>query len=163
MRLNNPLAGTRMIATIFGLMAVFGADQAAHGHEHESFAVGQPGDPRKPARVVKMTIQERPDGTMTFSPKALVVKRGEQIRFEIINTGKLKHEFILDTFEHDAKHKIAMEKNPEMEHDDPNMKTLDPGKSAEILWRFSMPGTFEFACLIPGHYEAGMHGTVTVK
>jgi len=50
-----------------------------------------------------------------------------------------------------------------MEHDDPNGKTLDAGKSTEILWRFSKPGTFEFACLIPGHYEAGMHGTVTVK
>ncbi|MHB8887083.1 MAG: cupredoxin domain-containing protein [Methylovirgula sp.] len=161
--MNKPLASARTIAMLFGLMIVFVAGAPAHGHEHDSFAVGQPGDPSKPARVVKVTIEEHSDGTMAFSPKALIVKRGEQVRFEITNTGKLTHEFILDTIAHNAHHKIEMAKNPEMEHDDPNMKTLDPGKSAEILWRFSKPGTFEFACLIPGHYEAGMHGAVTVK
>ena len=56
-----------------------------------------------------------------------------------------------------------MEKNPEMEHDEPNGKRLEPKKSAEILWRFSKAGTFEFACLIPGHYETGMKGVVVVK
>jgi len=57
----------------------------------------------------------------------------------------------------------VMKKFPDMEHDDPNAKSVDPGKTAEIVWRFTKAGTFEFACLIPGHREAGMHGTVTVK
>ena len=56
-----------------------------------------------------------------------------------------------------------MKKYPDMEHDDPNAKSVDPDKRAEILWRFTKAGTFEFACLIPGHREAGMHGTVNVK
>lgn len=163
MRMNTPPTAARAIATLFGLMTVFVAGPPAHGHEHDSFAVGQPGDPSKPARVVKVTIEEHSDGTMAFSPQTLVVNRGDQVRFEITNTGKLTHEFILDTFVHNAHHKVEMAKNPEMEHDEPNMKTLDPGKSTDILWRFSKPGTYEFACLIPGHYEAGMHGTVTVK
>lgn len=151
------------IATAFAFMTAYTADHPAHAHEHESYMIGQPGDPKKPTRVVKVTMQENRDGTMSFSPNSLVVTKGEQIRFEITNTGKSKHEFILDTIGHNAHHRIEMAKNPEMEHDEANMQTLQAGKSTEILWRFSKPGTFEFACLIPGHYEAGMQGTVTVK
>ena len=62
-----------------------------------------------------------------------------------------------------GKHAEMMKKFPDMEHDDPNAKSVDPGKTSEIVWRFTKAGTFEFACLIPGHREAGMHGTVTVK
>ena len=50
-----------------------------------------------------------------------------------------------------------------MEHDDPNGKTLQPKKADEIVWRFTKAGKFEFGCLIPGHREAGMTGTVIVK
>jgi len=56
-----------------------------------------------------------------------------------------------------------MAEMPDMKHDDPNAKTLEPGQSATLAWRFSRRGEFEFACLIPGHYESGMHGVVVVK
>jgi uncharacterized cupredoxin-like copper-binding protein len=100
---------------------------------------------------------------MTYSPSRIEVRKGEQVRFVLRNTGDLSHEFLLDSFENNAKHKIAMEKNPEMEHDDPNGKRVEPKASSEILWRFTKAGTFEFACLIPGHYESGMKGVVVVK
>jgi uncharacterized cupredoxin-like copper-binding protein len=112
--------------------------------------------------VVEITMSEGP-GTMTFTPDRIEVKVGQQIRFRISNGGYLPHEFMIDSFENNAKHKIAMEKNPEMEHDDPNGARVEPKKAAEILWRFTKAGTFEFACLIPGHYETGMKGTVVVK
>jgi len=99
---------------------------------------------------------------MAFSPDIVKVRLGEQVKFLLVNAGELDHEFMLDTPEHNAKHKIAMEKNPEMEHDDPNGKRLQSKASAEIVWKFTKPGTFEYACLIPGHYEAGMHGVVVV-
>jgi uncharacterized cupredoxin-like copper-binding protein len=56
-----------------------------------------------------------------------------------------------------------MKKYPEMEHDDPNAKRVAPNKAGELLWRFTKRGEFEFACLIPGHREAGMHGKIIVK
>ncbi len=56
-----------------------------------------------------------------------------------------------------------MKKNPDMEHDDPNGKRLAPKKTDEIVWKFSKPGEFEYSCLIPGHREAGMVGTIVVK
>ena len=100
---------------------------------------------------------------MRYRPDRLVVKKGEQVRFIIQNKGVLRHEFTLASVQDNNKHAEIMKKYPDMEHDDPNGKTVDPGKTAEILWRFSKSGTFEFACLIPGHREAGMHGTVAVK
>ena len=133
---------------------------AAHGGH--VFAAGEPGDPNKPFRVVEITLTDGP-GMMSYSPDKIDVRKGEQIKFVLKNTGYLAHEFLLDSLENNAKHKIEMEKNPEMEHDDPNGKRLEPNKSADILWRFTKAGTFEFACLIPGHYETGMKGLVVVK
>jgi uncharacterized cupredoxin-like copper-binding protein len=134
------------------------------GHSHKSFAAGEPGDPKKPvAKTIEVTMKETDDAKMLFEPNQVEIKRGEQVKFVLKNAGKTDHEFMLDTVERNAKHKIAMEKNPDMEHDDPNGKRLTPSGSNEIVWRFTKPGTFEFACLIPGHYESGMHGTVVVK
>ena len=133
----------------------------AHGGE-EHFSAGEPGDPNKPFRVVEITMQEG-DGTMSYQPNALEVKRGEQIKFIITNAGLRAHEFILASTADNLKHAELMKKYPDMEHDDPNGKTVQPGAKAEIVWRFTKTGTFEFSCLIPGHREAGMVGTVTVK
>ncbi|WP_114946373.1 cupredoxin domain-containing protein [Microvirga calopogonii] len=134
------------------------------GHSHRSFAAGEPGDAKKPvARTIVVSMKETDDAKMLFEPNQVEIKRGEQVKFVLKNHGSVDHEFMLDTIEHNAKHKIAMEKNPDMEHDDPNGKRLAPKGSHEIVWRFTKPGTFEFACLIPGHYESGMHGTVVVK
>ena len=108
-------------------------------------------------------MKETEDGKMLFVPDRVEAKRGEQVRFVLKNAGKVDHEFILDTPERNAKHKVEMRKNPDMEHDDPNGKRLAPGGTGEIVWRFSKAGTFEFACLIPGHHESGMHGKAIVK
>jgi uncharacterized cupredoxin-like copper-binding protein len=98
-----------------------------------------------------------------FIPNKVEVKKGEQIRFMLRNSGALEHEFVLATAEENAKHAEQMKKNPDMEHDDPNGKRLKPKGTAEIVWRFTKAGEFQFGCLIPGHTEAGMVGTVVVK
>ena len=100
---------------------------------------------------------------MLFEPDRIEIKRGEQIRFQLYNEGIENHEFVLATRAENRKHAEEMKKNPHMEHADPNSATLAPFNSGEILWRFTKRGEFEFACLIPGHLEAGMHGKVIVK
>ena len=140
------------------------AGPGAKGHTHATFAAGAPGDPKKPARVVTIVMREEDgDKRMLFEPNRLEVKRGEQIRFVLDNAGIYPHEFMLDSVEKNAKHAIEMKKNPDMEHDDPNGAHVPVMQKKELVWRFSKAGTFEFACLIPGHYEAGMKGTVVVK
>ena len=135
---------------------------AAQAHDDHAFSAGEPGNAKKPARVILVTMSEG-DGKMLFIPDRIEVRKGEQIRFAIRNNGTLKHEFTLASVEDNDKHAELMKKYPDMEHDDPNAKSVEPGKTADIVWRFTKTGTFEFACLIPGHREAGMHGRVTVK
>lgn len=150
-------------ASLLSAAAWAGAGPAGHSHSHdEAFAAGEPGNPKKPARVVQVTMTEK-DGKMLFTPTRLEVKKGEQIKFVLRNNGELDHEFILASTEENLKHAEAMKKNPDMEHDDPNGKRLAPKKTAEIVWKFNKAGEFEFACLIPGHRESGMLGTVVVK
>jgi uncharacterized cupredoxin-like copper-binding protein len=154
-----------LVSAVIGGAALtqIGLDQPVLAHtDGHAFAAGEPGDPKKPSRVVEIDMTESP-GSMTYTPNKIDVRKGEQIKFVLKNTGHLAHEFLIDSFENNAKHKIEMEKNPEMEHDEPNGARVEPKKAAEILWRFTKAGTFEFACLIPGHYETGMKGTVVVK
>lgn len=130
------------------------------GHAH--FSAGAPGNPKKPARVVEVVMREG-DGKMLYEPMRIEVKRGEQIRFVLKNAGELAHEFVLASTADNLKHAALMQKFPDMEHDDPNGKTLQPKANSEMLWRFTKRGEFEFACLIPGHREAGMTGKIIVK
>jgi len=143
------------------LIALSAAAPAACSHEHhahESYSAGEPGDPAKPSRTIEIEMSE-----MTYEPFRIEVKRGEQIRFVLRNAGTEDHEFLLATTRENLKHAEVMKKYPHMEHDDPNGVRLGPKKSAEILWRFTKLGTFEYSCLIPNHREYGMVGHVTVK
>ena len=153
-----------VLAALLATLApiVGSAAPGAPGHSHETFSAGEPGNPKKPARVVQITMKEE-DGKMLFIPDRVEVRKGEQIRFILRNNGELAHEFMLANREENDKHAELMKKYPDMEHDDPNGKTLQTKKSTELVWKFTKAGEFEFACLIPGHREAGMHGKVIVK
>ena len=145
------------------LLALLSAGVPVQAHEGEHFSAGEPGDAKKPARLINVVMRETDDGRMIFEPNRLHVKKGEQIRFVITNSGKLKHEFMLASVADNDKHSLLMQKFPDMEHDDANGKTLEPKAKTELVWKFSKAGTFEFACLIPGHRESGMLGSVSVK
>jgi len=132
-----------------------------HAHAGET-AYGKPGDPKKPARVIQVVFRED-EGRMLFLPDTFRVRRGEQIRFLLRNNGAVDHEFVIGTVEENLKHMKEMEKNPDMEHDDPNAKRLKPRGAGEILWQFTRAGTFDVSCLIPGHRQAGMTGTIVVE
>lgn len=138
------------------------AGSHAGGHDEDMMAVGMPGKASDVSRTIEVIMKETDDGEMVFEPKQIDVKKGETIRFTVLNKGELEHEFVLDNHEGVMKHKEMMEKMPEMEHDDPNSVRLDPGLDGEVVWKFANAGSFEFACLIPGHYDSGMKGMLTV-
>jgi uncharacterized cupredoxin-like copper-binding protein len=127
-------------------------------HAHETWSAGEPGNPKMPSRTIEVEMSE-----MAYTPSRIEVKRGEQIRFVIRNAGKEDHEFLLATTEENLKHAEDMKKHPHMEHDDPNGVRLAPAKSAEIVWKFTHAGTFEYSCLIPDHRDYGMIGQIQVK
>jgi uncharacterized cupredoxin-like copper-binding protein len=131
----------------------------AHDHDHHGmYAAGEPGNPTKSSRTIEIEMSE-----MTYEPIRIEVKQGEQIRFVLRNLGTEDHEFLLATTEENLKHAAVMKKHPHMEHDEPNGVRLAPKKTAEIVWKFTKPGTFEYSCLIPNHRDYGMTGHVTVK
>jgi uncharacterized cupredoxin-like copper-binding protein len=103
------------------------------------------------------------DGKMLFVPARLEVKKGEQVKFVLRNNGELEHEFVLASTADNLKHAEEMEKNPGMAHEEPNGREVAPKKTSEFVWKFTKAGEFEYACLIPGHREAGMTGTILVK
>lgn len=136
---------------------------SGHGqHGTHSFEAGEPGDPKRPFRTVEILMTDE-GAKMAYTPDRLEVKRGEQVKFVLRNIGVVDHEFLIDSKQNNAKHKLEMEKSPDLEHEEPNGARLKPGATREIFWRFTKAGTFEFACLLPGHYESGMKGVVVIK
>jgi uncharacterized cupredoxin-like copper-binding protein len=138
----------------------------AHGEKKSSQVVvlkeqtdwGIAGDAANVARTIDVSMGD----DMQFKPGMLSIKQGETIRFRVKNTGALLHEFVIGTPAENARHAELMLKFPGMEHDEPYMAHVDPGKTGEIVWTFNRAGQFEFACLIAGHFQAGMVGTIVV-
>ena len=149
-----------MVAVLAAPLAL--AHGEKKGHVDYSQAEGTPfgiaADPRTAKRTVRVDMHD----TMRFSPAELKVKRGDTVRFVVANKGKVLHEMVLGRKEDLEKHAELMRKFPGMEHDEPHMAHVLPGKSGEIGWRFTQPGTYYYGCLIPGHFEAGMVGRIEV-
>lgn len=108
------------------------------------------------------TIEIRMGDDMRFRPDRIEVREGETLRFVVRNAGKVLHEMVIGTPQELARHAALMKKFPGMEHDEPFMAHVKPASRGEIVWNFNRPGTFQFACLLPGHFEAGMVGTIVV-
>ena len=162
---------SRNVAVLAATLAMLGAAQG-HGNEShpaktrkfdaskvEDTAFGREGDPAKAIRTIRVDMAD----TMRFTPADLTVKRGETVKLVATNKGQVLHELVLGTAEELKKHADLMKKFPGMEHEEPHMAHVKPGRSGEIVWQFIKPGEFQFACLIPGHFEAGMVGKITVK
>ena len=135
---------------------------ATETHSHGGFAAGEVGDEDDNARVIEIVMTEG-QGAMAYLPKQIEIRKGETVRFTLKNSGALEHEFVLGTVKENRAHAEMMASMPDMVHPDANAARVASGQSSGLVWKFSKKGEFEFACLIPGHYEAGMHGIVVVK
>jgi uncharacterized cupredoxin-like copper-binding protein len=120
---------------------------------------GIAGDPKDARRTITLTMTD----DMRFTPSHIEVRQGETVRLRVRNAGKLLHELVIGTPQELTAHAAMMAKHPNMDHDEPYMVHVDPGKSGEIVWTFNRTGEFEFACLIAGHFQAGMKGRITVR
>jgi len=160
------------IAALAVVTCIAAVPAHAHGDDHrpattgkfdssrvEEKDFGREGDPRRVTRTVQLAMAD----TMRFTPADVTVKKGETIRFVVRNNGKVLHEMVLGTVDELKEHAALMRKFPGMEHAEPHMAHVKPSTAGEIVWQFTKPGEFQFACLIPGHFEAGMVGKVTVK
>lgn len=131
----------------------------AHGDGAEETSYGRPGAPDHVTRTIHLDMTDN----MRFSESNVKVKKGETIRFVLKNAGQIPHEFSLGTQAELDEHYEVMKKFPNMKHDEPNKVSVAPGQSGEVIWQFTKAGTVKFACLHPGHYDAGMKGQVKVS
>ena len=158
-----------MKSTLLAMTLILAATPMAfaagtHTGSHDGMMeIGQAAEAGAESRTIQVKLMETEDGDMIFEPNVLDFKAGETVRLAIENIGELEHEFVMDTVAAVAEHKEVMTEFPDMEHDDPNAVRLVPGEKGEIIWTFANAGSFQFACLIPGHYEAGMHGALSVS
>ncbi len=162
------LSARILIVTLFAGFAAlpaFGHGNDAHrsppkkragAAEQKTFGIE--GDPARVSRTIEIRMTDH----MRFEPSTITVKPGETIRFVHTNVGKVMHEMVIGTRADLEEHAALMRKHPDMEHDEPYMAHVAAGKRGEIVWQFNRTGEFEFACLIPGHFEAGMRGTIKV-
>lgn len=162
----------KAIAAIFMFIS-FGSMASEKDHDMSSMkgegehvnhvTSGNVGSPRVKSDISR-TLDITMDDTMRFAPEMIAVKQGETVRFSIKNHGKITHEFVLGSPAELKEHAGMMQRHGmEMEHDMPNMISLAPGKESDVIWTFGQTGTLSFACLVPGHMEAGMVGEVIVQ
>lgn len=148
------------------LAAALCGNAFAHGGEkHSTTEVKQEQKPwgiAGRAADAKRTIEISMSDTMRFTPDNIRVNLGETVKFVVRNQGRAMHEMVIGTREELEAHAALMQKFPNMEHDEPYMAHVEPQKHSEMIWTFNRPGQFEFACLIPGHFTAGMKGVITV-
>ncbi|CAG0978318.1 hypothetical protein RHDC1_01685 [Rhodocyclaceae bacterium] len=142
------------------------AQQMMQGHDMSTMQkaapasmAGKPGDPAKVSRTIEVTM----DDAMQFTPGKISVKAGETVRLFVKNAGKTPHEMVIGTLGELKDHAEMMRKMPGMQHAEPNMVTLKAGQRGGIVWQFDKPGTVDFACLVPGHMEAGMTGRFFIE
>lgn len=93
----------------------------------------------QPTRMIDIGMFD----SMRFSPSRLTVERGETIRFNVRNKGKVRHEFVIGTPEEIALHRHAMQADPGMAHAAPNIAHVAPGGREQLLWQFNTAGEFE--------------------
>ncbi|MBS0507235.1 MAG: cupredoxin family protein [Proteobacteria bacterium] len=132
-----------------------------HGHAPtapQQQAWGIAGQAGKATRTITLRMTD----DMRFTPAHFEVKRGETVRLRVENKGQVLHEVVLGTQASLDEHAAMMRQHPGMEHGEAYMSHVKPGRKDDLVWNFNRAGSFDFACLIPGHFEAGMRGSFTV-
>ena len=162
--MKNFISSLAIITLALAPVFAFAHGDAAHGADKtatvkkEQKPWGIAGDTKSITRTVTLAM----DDSMRFTPDKLAFKQGETVRFVIRNQGKLLHELVIGTKPELDAHAAMMVKFPGMEHDEPYMAHVPAAKSGELVWTFNRTGEFDFACLIAGHYQAGMVGKISV-
>ncbi|MBV7486477.1 plastocyanin/azurin family copper-binding protein [Bordetella sp. BOR01] len=162
--MNKRLILVQAAAAASALMVALGASASGthaggHGDSHGAATIGKPGVAANVSRTIDVDMTD----AMRFTPDRIEVKAGETIRFNVINSGRIRHEMVLGTEQDLGDHYQMMLDDPGMRHDEPNSISLAAGQAGDMVWHFDKAGQVRFACLEPGHYPAGMKGVVLIK
>lgn len=168
-RYSAKLLSSALLALAFGAVAPISMADAMHGthgkghaassHSSKELPFGKAGDANKAGRTIVIDM----DDSMRFRPAEITVTQGETVKFVVKNSGKLLHEMVIGTMDSLTEIHEMIKAHPDMAHDEAYMLHVQPGKKGTMVWQFTEAGEFHYACLIPGHFEAGMIGKIKVK
>jgi uncharacterized cupredoxin-like copper-binding protein len=144
------------------------AEAPAAEHSHAEDAHDEHASPQGPAAmVVTRSVDIKMDDQMRFTPSKVDVLEDETIRFVVRNAGQTAHEMVLGSDADIRAHAQAMQQGTGHgeghSHGTGAAITVAAGKTGEMVVKFDQASTLQMACLVPGHYEAGMRGTVNVQ
>ncbi len=154
---------TMLIYTTLGVSTAYAHGDAAHASKSTAIKKEQKdwgiaGDAKAVTRIVTITMLD----TMRFAPDSITVKQGQTLKFVIRNSGSMLHELVIGSKKELEEHAALMLKFPDMQHEEPYMAHVPAGKTEQLIWTFNKAGNFDFACLIAGHFQAGMVGKIAV-
>ncbi|WP_167772464.1 cupredoxin family protein [Ramlibacter henchirensis] len=132
------------------------AGSLAHHHGEE------PAANTPVAQVVNRTIEVNMVDAMRFLPGAIKVQAGETVRIVARNDGQLPHELVIGTESELREHANQMRQGSGHAHHAGAAVTVAPGKVGELVVTYRRPEQLQIACLVPGHFEAGMRGEFEV-
>lgn len=104
-------------------------------------ASAQTGDATRPyadATVVDVTATD-----LAFDPTAITVDAGDRVNLRLVNRGQVFHDLTIPDLD------VTL--------------AAEPGETVTAGITVDTPGTHEFLCTVPGHADAGMRGTLTVR
>ena len=91
--------------------------------------------------------------SLRFYPDVVPVVMGETITFEVTTMGYTAHEFMVGPAVDVAADAAGT----------PEVGDIGMMGTKSVTYTFDGPGPFTFACHAPGHYEAGMKGTIRIQ
>ena len=146
----------------------------------KNMKIGSKGKLSDVSRTIKVKMYDN-----YYEPSTFNIKKGETIKFEVINAGELVHEFNIANAMMHIKHQPEMERMVENEillgdkidkdkmqkmaamdksmgHSHSNSVLLAPKEKGILIWKFENADNIEVACNVPGHYQAGMIAAVNL-
>lgn len=124
---------------------------------------GNKGSASAKGRVIPVTMED-----IRYSPTELRVAAGETVTFRFTNRGEARHEAFIGTLAEQEAHAQEMKSSGTdmgsmpMGNDSKPVLTVDPGKTADLVYTAGPAGSVLIGCHQPGHWEAGMRATVTI-
>ena len=148
-------------ATAWSLLQ--GLPPSEHSHSHGDAAAAHDHGAAASTNADMRTITLAMSDDMRFTPANWQATSGETVRIRVINQGKVRHEFVMGTEAELAAHAAEMKKaGATHHHHSSNTLSLAAGELGELVWTFTDAGVLQIACFEPGHFEAGMRGSVSV-
>jgi plastocyanin len=95
-----------------------------------------------------------------FEPDVIVLRRGEEVRFDFVNDGSTLHDLKIDGLDASG---VSSDGSGLSGDEGELFVAAEDGEAGVLTFTPEESGEFEFYCTLPQHRGLGMKGTLTVE